>query len=525
MVSAADQRKTPRIMARITQSSGMGKGNITASEAEVVQFFLVTEYFKQTLDVQLLSNPLYDGVQKAYIIVFYVFIGIGSLVSLYRWFRMYRVQQVFVLDATVLIQAIIEIFDTFSDLFFYLNGFFGIFWFILYCINQEEFNQPDLVYFWVLTILGTVFKTIVICYNVGKQSTSDVFFIDWERSKGLLQAEGTGHVVPAKPSVFRHLRICDKWKELSTKRSTNVTFSCLMTALVLNLCPELHLEYAYLRFSEQQPFVRFGFIAVLYLFFAGFQFIVSAVYHHFFKHPARDFVEELCLSNISMFLLDSQYHGYYVHGETVHQCADTDMLTLLKNVQKEKENKVPPRGMFPNDNCVTFEMYLKRDVRQAFDENYSSAINKLAVGLPTAQLNPSVVEQQVADAVQASEQINAYFMSWIKNCREAQSIIKAQKSPLEKSFRMPPSMNQAPYSVFYRDDSDTSFSSNVLMGLEWDLVFFEIFWFAVSDYWFTNTSIASALFTWFMSTLVSIGRRIIGTRNVGTKTLTDKRLL
>jgi len=47
------------------------------------------------------------------------------------------------------------------------------------------------------------------------------------------------------------------------------------------------------------------------------------------------FIDLLSLSNISMIIFDESYHGYYVHGRSVHPYADTDMIDISHNLAKE----------------------------------------------------------------------------------------------------------------------------------------------------------------------------------------------
>ena len=83
-------------------------------------------------------------------------------------------------------------------------------------------------------------------------------------------------------------------------------------------------------------------------------------------------------------------------------------------------------------------------------------------------------------------------------------------SPLEKGF-------------FYKDDTK-SFTSALLYGVEWSLLLFDMFMFAVVDMAATSYVLA-ALLTYFMDVLILTARDTLGKKNVARKTLVHERFL
>lgn len=46
---------------------------------------------------------------------------------------------------------------------------------------------------------------------------------------------------------------------------------------------------------------------------------------------------DLCsVSNLSVFILKDRYHGYYIHGRSVHAHADTDMREMHAMLRREE---------------------------------------------------------------------------------------------------------------------------------------------------------------------------------------------
>ena len=59
-------------------------------------------------------------------------------------------------------------------------------------------------------------------------------------------------------------------------------------------------------------FVRFGFVSTLLVLLYGVQMLVQSVIHRFFYDPCRDFVEELCLSNMRSAILHLALYSIFV---------------------------------------------------------------------------------------------------------------------------------------------------------------------------------------------------------------------
>ena len=51
------------------------------------------------------------------------------------------------------------------------------------------------------------------------------------------------------------------------------------------------------------------------------------------------------LANISLFAMAENNFGYYIHGKSAHGFSDTDMATLLEQLQRESEDLCGHRGI------------------------------------------------------------------------------------------------------------------------------------------------------------------------------------
>jgi len=67
---------------------------------------------------------------------------------------------------------------------------------------------------------------------------------------------------------------------------------------------------------------------------------VSLIYERFFEHQIQQFVDLCSISNISIFILESDLYGYYIHGRSVHGRADTGLREMHENFVREEVSLV-----------------------------------------------------------------------------------------------------------------------------------------------------------------------------------------
>lgn len=64
----------------------------------------------------------------------------------------------------------------------------------------------------------------------------------------------------------------------------------------------------------------------------------------FLPHPKTEFMDLLSVANLSVFILDTSLHGYYIHGQSPSGRADINVDELLKSLEEEGQGKVRNRG-------------------------------------------------------------------------------------------------------------------------------------------------------------------------------------
>jgi len=63
---------------------------------------------------------------------------------------------------------------------------------------------------------------------------------------------------------------------------------------------------------------------------------VWLIYERFFQHQIQQFVDLCSTANISVFILDTDLFGYYIHGRSVHGRADTGLREMHENFCREE---------------------------------------------------------------------------------------------------------------------------------------------------------------------------------------------
>ncbi len=63
------------------------------------------------------------------------------------------------------------------------------------------------------------------------------------------------------------------------------------------------------------------------------------IYERFIEDKVRQYVDLCSMSNISVFILETGQYGYYIHGRSVHGCADTGMREMHENLRREEVRK------------------------------------------------------------------------------------------------------------------------------------------------------------------------------------------
>jgi hypothetical protein len=80
-----------------------------------------------------------------------------------------------------------------------------------------------------------------------------------------------------------------------------------------------------------------------------------------------NFIDLCSVSNISVFILDETYHGYYIHGRSPHGKADVNIKEILINFDREIKRMTGTRGLENYSNDQIFIMKINENFRKQYE--------------------------------------------------------------------------------------------------------------------------------------------------------------
>ena len=198
-------------------------------------------------------------------------------------------------------------------------------------------------------------------YRIFEQCNVNVFLMDWEKSRGkLLNGNNDEQERPAPVSLWRLVVLTNEYCDLQVCFCRGIR---MLTLKDLSTCqPGIHSAICILyssrpwcskccspcpldisdggRHGESVPSSRHQCVYMGVCFGCSGTFLIEfyrvLIHDRHFGHKLYNFVDMLSMANISFFLLDERFHGFYVHGRSVHPHADTDMQEMSVNLKREE---------------------------------------------------------------------------------------------------------------------------------------------------------------------------------------------
>ncbi len=86
-----------------------------------------------------------------------------------------------------------------------------------------------------------------------------------------------------------------------------------------------------------------------------------------------NFIDLCSVSNISVFILDQNQHGYYIHGRSPHGLTDVNMKQVIMNLHREENQMIGTRGLQNNSSEQIFIMKINKSFKKQYEllfQNY-----------------------------------------------------------------------------------------------------------------------------------------------------------
>ena len=222
-------------------------------------------------------------------------------------------------------------------------------------------------FFYILLILQTAY----ISYKIFLQCNYDIKFLDWETP---IYHDEQGEV-----SMWRSIFIAKEWNKLQTQRKTCIEFTLVCMSFLLmgldlnkNALHQSNLDKSS-AYSSINIALRFANTTWWWIFVSTIQWVWKFLLleRYFSEPPSQLFIDQCTVANISIFILDEKYHGYYLHGSSPYEFADCSMMTMLEQMEKEENGFMVKRGMDSGgapQNCQSFEIFVTHDFNQTLEK-------------------------------------------------------------------------------------------------------------------------------------------------------------
>jgi len=261
--------------------------------------------------------------------------------------------------------------------------------------------------------------------------------------------------------------------------------------------------------------------------------------------PFVDLIDLASLANISIFVLDRRLHGFYIHGKTIHQHADTSLEIINANIESERQSLCKSRGLLPDRD--TFEIFVSAQFRAQYDEIYRDVLqyelSKRSEPLKRRvfqnEREPQSREHKQNDAetdnillskqlIASSKLLSMFLRDFIeKSCPHSWEL--RELIGFERLVGAMPNLSLEKNSLFY-DDLMCKFKSQLMfVGLQYDMALLWILTFAFVDLVVLQSrggnTVISVLVTYLLDALLLKIRGHFGERNLSRKTMIDDKFL
>ena len=374
---------------------------------------------------------------------------------------------------------------------------------------EDEFDSKLIPILWVIFAMKLIGNVILLCL----QSGMNMFVVDWEVPKK--------EDIPV--SAWRRIMVANQWNRILTVRCYNVPFTLLALVFMLQgfdltLLATPIPSSSLIDMDKLYLVLEFAVISFLWLLLVFVEWIfTSFIYWKILGDPFVNFVDLCATSNISVLIKMSQFHGYYLHGKSVHASADPNMSQLQKQLKDEKNNLVPLRGLNPNAEHQVFETYFSITFRQAFFDLYNAMLAQT--------WSPSVVgcKQHLAGdipkaAYAAYKELNEFLTRFFDKESEYKYMIQ-HDSCLQRTLGLIPTVLDDSILTVVKDDS---FKSSLLAGIQGRLQFFYLVVFLCIES-LTHQPCISAIVVYLIDVIVLKIYNTFGRANLSRKSLLDDR--
>ena len=459
-----------------------------------------------------------------------------------------------------LINLFAKIFKYFGIIMFFFTWAITAYWYIFYKCQYRPFVFfPDLFErykvhyrkFDILWGLACGCYGLYMFFRIYEQINCDIFFIDWEHEKDILETVMGKTTNKPYKSPWRSIHIVNQYNLLQKSKTISFNF-CFIVFLMFYYSNYLEWHnYTHLvpnvSFANHSPPNRLlrQFLATFIIFITGAaQYVLRRIIQPWLPTPTTEFLDLCSVANVSVLILQDSLRGYYIHGQSPLGKADVTLQELIRFLEEEGKGKIKGRGITDdkNDNLQTYEIYLSYTMRQIYDGLYFfPTLQEIDKGKQYDRIQNQAkfvnIFQYIPESLHPGNiyEINKFMNNHLKEKIEQvtmqKKILVKEKSICERFFEFPPSIDltsrKVKELVFYKDPG-RNFEDVLFIGMELEWLIFVIYifnmWCIALEKYGQSLPI-SILMTYIMEKMFWKIRIFFGEKNVAKKAVVDNRFL
>ena len=420
--------------------------------------------------------------------------------------------------------------------------------YVLFPDEDEKSTEKYETQFYIVWGLGMCSFCVYMFYRLFQQTNYDVFFIDWEHEKDVLVNNMKEDKTTEKyKGAWRSLHVANMFNQLQQQRTISIPLCFCIFFMLWYYDKTRWNEYA-MTVPNFRPvstcnehFLLRHCIITFVLFVSGLtQYALVRLVQLWLPLKKTEFLDLCSVSNISVFLLDSSSHGYYIHGQSPLGKADTNFDELVRFLEEEGKGKIRGRGITDDDGdeLQSYEMFISFFMRNIYDALFQSKTQGvIQEGVDRekqkTQSRMTKVHQHVPLQTSRIEidLFKTYMNDHLKEkvetaARNAKMLIR-EKTLCERFFDLPPNINVNTIGdiIFYKDPGK-NFDNVLFTGMELEWLIMVIYWFqmwTISLGRYEHSIAIAALLTYVIEKVLFKCRVFFGERNVARKAIIDDR--
>ncbi|XP_005188260.2 meckelin [Musca domestica] len=390
----------------------------------------------------------------------------------------------------------------------------------------------------VIVYAALVLKLIFVAIYFWRLSHFNIFFIDWERPrcgdtnhfnlKNNLETSSVcssvrTYISETNVSAWRSIFLANEWLHLSGKQKTSTLVQGIATYTIVKISNLIN-------HSQDDITLEIFYITLIYSGVYILQyFLKPMILPHIFGNSLQKFTEHCSLANISVFVLKEPSYGYYIHGRSPHGFADSDMTTMIMQLQRETQSLCGRRGLLSDtDQC--YIIMPPKNLNNYFDKlllpyQRSFTANTGVGGNSTnypKELN--TIEGSLEKTSIAFSSVNRFFCAFIDHGIKDMDYIIKEKTFVESLFNCELDNYLTDQKGTFYIDKNLSFSQMFLYGNELQIFVVQFLLF-LAVYLMFHSVLAAAIVIYSFNKILQMIFVSFVKENVSVKTLIDKRFL